>query len=105
MSFAPSFYYFAMVLNFILRFFWLIGVFHLKVAKDPDGLWNEFKILSMMSIAAECLRRTVWAIIRVENEMFNNFEEYRSIPKIPSLMNRIGTIDKEELKTLKAQYK
>lgn len=63
-----------MVLNVALRFFWLIGIFHYNYEDDPENFWNQFKVLVIGKIFAEALRRTVWAIIRVENEMFNNFE-------------------------------
>jgi hypothetical protein len=33
----------------------------------------------------EVIRRTFWAIIRVENEFFNNFEQYRDIVMIPPI--------------------
>jgi len=33
----------------------------------------------------EAFRRTFWAMIRVENEFFNNFEQYRDIVMIPPL--------------------
>jgi hypothetical protein len=41
------------------------------------------------STIAEAFRRSVWALIRVENEFFNNFEAYRSIPTIPNLMDEV----------------
>ena len=103
--FSPSFYYFAMILNIFLRFFWLLGIFKYSYESDPDNFWYDLEILVIANIFAEALRRTVWAIIRVENEMFNNFEEYRSIPMIPSLMSRIGRIDRNELIELKKNYK
>jgi len=34
---------------------------------------------------AEVIRRTVWAILRVENEYYNNFEKYRDIITIPPI--------------------
>ena len=33
----------------------------------------------------EAIRRTLWSIIRVENEFHNNFEEYRDILMIPPI--------------------
>lgn len=32
---------------------------------------------------AEAIRRSVWAVLRVENEFFNNYEQYRDIIAIP----------------------
>ena len=56
------------------------------------------------NVLAEAIRRTVWSLIRVENEFFNNYENFRSIPKIPSLMGKIGRLDKAELDKLKSNY-
>jgi len=36
-------------------------------------------------LLCESLRRTVWATLRVENEMVNNFEGYRVFNAIPKL--------------------
>jgi len=33
----------------------------------------------------EAIRRTLWAIIRVENEFFNNFESFRDMVLIPPI--------------------
>lgn len=44
------------------------------------------ELLPFASLMAEAIRRTIWALLRVENEFFNNFEAYRTIPKIPDLL-------------------
>jgi len=52
---------------------------------------------------AEAIRRTIWALIRVENEFFNNFESYRSIITIPNLFEDIEQEAEEaRLKQLKS---
>ena len=35
------------------------------------------------------VRRTQWALLRVENENLNNFEKYRNILHIPELNDEI----------------
>ena len=77
-KFSKSFYYFAMVSNIFLRFFWIIPIFNEKLIKNDD--LKKIEVMTWLSIIAEAFRRTLWAIIRVENEFFNNFESYRSIP-------------------------
>ena len=42
-----------------------------------------FEVLAFLGMLAEAIRRTLWALIRIENEFHNNFEAYRSIPTIP----------------------
>ena len=81
MNFDPRFYYFAMITNFFLRFFWLISIYK----SDEDSHMNTFEVMTCLSLLAEATRRTIWALIRIENEFHNNFEAYRSIPTIPKL--------------------
>jgi hypothetical protein len=50
--------------------------------------------LVFSQIIAEALRRTMWALLRVENEFFNNFENYKSISSIPDLIDEIDDIGK-----------
>ena len=68
-----------MVLNLIFRFWWLIAVFLPKF--DVIGL----EIMVAIGMLVEGIRRTIWSIIRIENEFFNNFEEYRDIIAIPPI--------------------
>ena len=70
-----------MTFNTIFRFWWVIGSFsiHTNVFFDSIG------ILTFSSMIVEAMRRTFWAIIRVENEFFNNFEQYRDIVMIPPI--------------------
>ena len=72
------FYYFALIVNLILRFTWLMNFVLLN-----DKKFDETKIL-IFSIL-EIYRRTQWAIFRVENENQNNFEKYRTFLEIPEL--------------------
>ena len=41
--------------------------------------------MALMGMLAEAIRRAVWAVLRVENEFFNNYEQYRDIIAIPPL--------------------
>ena len=49
--------------------------------------------MAFCSLISEAFRRSVWALIRVENEFFNNFEAYRTIPTIPDLLGVSEKID------------
>lgn len=84
-----------MILNFILRFFWLIQItsYSYESANGINFL-KSWEIVTCSSIIAEALRRTIWVLIRVENEFFNNFEQYRSTSTIPDLIDEIDVIDK-----------
>lgn len=50
---------------------------------------KKIEIFVFLSMMAEAVRRTQWALIRVENEFHNNFEAYRTIPIIPKLMDEV----------------
>ena len=69
-------YYFAIVTNIILRFFWVFTVMPL-----PLGEEKNYFVLSL----AEIYRRMQWVALRVENEHISNPEGYRTHLKIPEL--------------------
>jgi len=91
------FYYWAMVSNAGLRFFWLIGSFYFSFEDDQEAIMNKYATLTMISMLAEGLRRFQWALIRVENEFFNNYEVFRTITTIPGLMGKIEKVNKEKV--------
>lgn len=78
-----------MAANLVLRFWWVIGLFHYSFEDHNDSLIKNLDILHFVGMMAEAFRRTFWSLIRVENEFFNNFEAYRSIPTIPNLFEEI----------------
>ena len=88
-SFSAKFYYFAMVTNFLLRFFWLSSIVDYKWESPFGKFMKNVDMLVFLKTMAELLRRTQWAIIRIENEFHNNFENYRTIPIIPKLMDDV----------------
>ena len=92
-KFPQWFYYFAMFLNLCLRFYWVIGIFHYTFQNDERNLVNQLEVMAFLSLMAEAVRRSVWSLIRVENEFFNNFEAYRTIPTIPDLLGVSEKID------------
>jgi len=89
LAYSPWFYYFAMVVNTLLRFFWVLGLVKWSFEDDQKNIFDEIEILVISTIFAEALRRTQWSLLRVENEFYNNFEMYRTIPFIPNLMDEV----------------
>ena len=83
LNYPAEFYYFAIVTDFILRFFWIVPIFQLG---KPDSVFNNYQVLTFITIMLECIRRAQWSLIRVENEQNNNFESYRTIPIIPPIV-------------------
>jgi len=82
-NYPAWFYYYAIVSDLILRYFWVITIFRLGAPNSP---FNTFQVMNFISIMAECFRRAQWSLIRVENEQNNNFEAYRTIPIIPPIV-------------------
>lgn len=71
--FSDSFYYLCMIQNVLIRFFWVVPLISYKTLKGAE-LTNKLQIITFLAMILEGYRRTFWAIIRVENESFNNFE-------------------------------
>ena len=86
------FYYIASFNNLVLRFFWVFMIWAINWSDTGfENAINSLQILTFAAIIAETTRRAQWALIRVENEFHNNFENYRSIPTIPGLADDITT--------------
>jgi hypothetical protein len=86
MIFSPCFYYTAIVLNIFLRFFFLVMIaFMVEPGNESQSFPYKFRLWFVLSMVAECVRRTIWCILRMENEQCNNFESYRKNIYIPAL--------------------
>ena len=84
MTFKPNFYYLAMAINVICRFWWLI--YAIVMSKKHHSIMMEnLEFFVFIGMMIEAVRRTLWCIIRVENEFFNNFEHFRDIVQIPPI--------------------
>ena len=92
-NYQPTFYYFAIISNFFLRYIFILGLFALG---NQDSLFNELKGITGVLIAAEAIRRAQWALLRVENEQNNNLETYRTIPIIPPIVNSKEAVGKQD---------
>mmetsp|Transcript_3649 Transcript_3649/g.6217 ORF Transcript_3649/g.6217 Transcript_3649/m.6217 type:complete len:188 (-) Transcript_3649:35-598(-) len=84
-KFSNRFYYICMLLNTVFRFWWLIQMVYVINFETEETFVEKAEMVTFVSMMAEAIRRTVWAIIRVENEFFNNFEQYRDIILIPPI--------------------
>lgn len=70
-----------MFFNTVFRFWWLLAIF----TWDESNIIDSLGLLSLSGMVVEAIRRTFWAMIRVENEFYNNFEQYRDILMIPPI--------------------
>lgn len=75
------FYYYAMVSNFVMRFFWLLPLYN---SYYPQWVKDSQLIVLIQSLV-EGFRRAQWSLIRIENENVNNLERYRNILQIPPI--------------------
>jgi len=82
LKYPDGYYYFAMIINTVLRFTWL-------TAFIPPSTYSKsfitFEGMFFFLGLAEAFRRALWSLFRVENENVNNFEKYRTIMEIPKL--------------------
>ena len=76
LKYPPSFYYFSIVTNLLLRLSWTLTLlpnwWFAKKFHDVQGM-------IMVLTIGEAYRRAQWSLFRVENENVNNFEKYRLI--------------------------
>ena len=73
-------YYCAIVFDLFLRFFWS---YTLIPQRDQQDFSDIGVIISPISAIAEILRRTMWSVLRLENEHLNNTAGYRDVLHIP----------------------
>jgi hypothetical protein len=75
--YPKKWYYFAIVIDMILRFSWTWNF--IKIDEEYDE-WKNL-VLAML----EAYRRIQWCVFRIENENCSNPENYRTILAIPEL--------------------
>jgi len=92
-KYSVKFYKSAMIANTFLRFWWVINLFHIKFA-GPVAFLEGIQLMTFLSMMMEAIRRTVWSLIRVENELINNFEKYRTFIAIPPMKDENDLIEK-----------
>ena len=93
MKFPPTFYYCMMIFDVIALYFWIVIIFlykYLENASSDEAIqnvefFNKVAWLTWLELSVLMIRRTVWVLIRVENEFFSNFEGFRDIVAIPPM--------------------
>lgn len=81
--FTISVYRIAVIVDFVFRLAWILSLF--PVAFLSDSILNR-TILQTIIPLAEILRRGLWVVLRVENEMSTNADGQRSILWIPTAL-------------------
>jgi xenotropic and polytropic retrovirus receptor 1 len=76
-----SYYYFAIVADLILRYFWTYTLIPVN-----DNIHFEAYLglyIAPFAAIAEIIRRTMWSVFRLENEHLHNTAGYRKVKHIP----------------------
>lgn len=81
-TFSHRFYYTVMTLNFFLR---LNSLGTLVPAQAVSTLFEDPNLFMLVIEVLEITRRFLWAIIRVEHEIFTNFENLRDFWTVPNV--------------------
>ena len=74
---SKSYYYFAIIEDFVLRFGWAVS---LSLTEMGFSMWGDL-ITSVLS-PLEVFRRFIWNFFRLENEHLNNCGEFRAVRDI-----------------------
>jgi len=80
--FSPRVYITMMILNFLFRLWWIVPTLSLDLS-DTFPVLSNLEFLVFAGMLVEAVRRGLWSILRVENEFYNNLEQYRTILTIP----------------------
>ena len=91
-NYRPWFYFFSIFTDGVLRYWWILPLFNFMYG-EKGNLYHDLKLMLGINILLEAYRRAQWALIRVENEQNNNFEQYRTIPIIPPIVTTPGQED------------
>lgn len=82
-------YYVCIVLDFLLRFMWMLTIFPQHSLKHNKFALKTLQIaLNPILAAAEIMRRTMWSCFRVENEHIANPESFRSEASVPITIDK-----------------
>jgi len=87
------FYYIAMLYDLFALFFWVVVI---KYYYSMVGEHHELNVpelqffdnvmwITWLELIVVSVRRTIWVLIRLENEFFNNFESFRDIQTVPPI--------------------
>merc|ERR1712127_884069 len=75
---SPSYYYFAIVEDLVLRFSWAIKLLLI----DGLGLKEYSELIISIFAVLEVVRRFIWNFFRLENEHINNCGKFRAVRDI-----------------------
>jgi hypothetical protein len=80
-----------MVIDIIGLYFWAFVILFYSLTEsqseaiDSLEFFNNVIWITWVELIAAAIRRTVWVLIRFENEFFSNFEQFRDVTTIPPI--------------------
>ncbi|CAD8119042.1 unnamed protein product [Paramecium sonneborni] len=98
-AFKPIFYYIGIILEFFLRFAWILSI-------SPNmasiiHIWSPF--FSLLMAIFELSRRTVWNIFRIENVHIQNMGDFKAVYPVQLPFEQL--IDQQSYMNIKEQRK
>lgn len=84
-------YYICMFINVIGLYFWAFVILLYSQTESTDEaissleFFNNVMWIVWVELIVAAIRRTIWILIRFENEFFSNFENFRDIVTIPPI--------------------
>ena len=80
-----------MILDVIGLYFWAIVILLYKMTETTNSaiesleFYNNIMWITWTEMIVAAIRRTIWILIRFENEFFSNFEQFRDVVTIPPI--------------------
>lgn len=80
-----------MILDVIGLYFWAIVILLYKMTETTNSaiesleFYNNIMWITWTELIVAAIRRTIWILIRFENEFFSNFEQFRDVVTIPPI--------------------
>ncbi|XP_053992896.1 xenotropic and polytropic retrovirus receptor 1-like [Hylaeus volcanicus] len=83
-------YYFTTLINLFGRLLWVLTLIPIGIITDKQ---MNSEILLLVISSLEIIRRSVWVILRLENEHLTNSSKYRAILWIPKVHHENESLD------------
>ena len=84
--FANSTYWYCMAWNTFCRFWWfIISIRKFQFSQPSNFYLDDIEMMVFINMMMSIGRRSVWTVLRCENEIFNNYEKFRDILMIPPI--------------------
>ena len=100
-TFPASFYYGAMIANFLFRVSWAVALF-----PTTFGITADIHYISLPLASLEVIRRCMWNVFRLEHQHLKDKDQFRIVQDVPVLdrIERIATSSAYNLPGLQDKF-